>query len=332
MHLKLLKLITFLLIFTGCFISCKKTETKVTDVQLNKTELTLNIDETETLIATVFPKNADNKVVSWKSDDSKVVIVDNGKITAKNVGATIITVTSEDGNHKATCTIKVTQSHPAEPEMVFVEGGTFIMGCTDDECISNEYPQHQVTLSSFKIAKYPVTQLQWEAVMGSNASGNKGENLPVKYITWHDAQAFITKLNTLTDKNYRLPTEAEWEYAARGGNKSKGYKYSGSDNIDEVAWYSGNSENKAHPVGTKKPNELDIYDMSGNVYEWCNDWAGAYTEEPQINPQGPTTGSQRIIRGGNYHTNEWRCRVSARFAHAPSSVSRTPVGFRLVLP
>ena len=186
-------------------------------------------------------------------------------------------------------------------EMVRVEGGTFRMGATseqEDEADGDETPVHSVTLSSYYIGKTEVTQALWQAVMGSNPSGFEGADLPVECVNWNDCQEFIQKLNSLTGRNFRLPTEAEWEFACRGGNNSCGYKYSGSNDIDDVAWYDGNSGGKTHPVATKAPNELGIYDMSGNVYEWCSDWYGDYTANSQTNPTGPRSGEFRVDRGG----------------------------------
>jgi len=212
------------------------------------------------------------------------------------------------------------------------------MGCSDDECWDDELPQHQVTLSDFKIAKYPVTQQQWVTIMGTNIWGQLyDDNFPAEHVViWEDksflnAQDFIDKLNVITGKNYRLPTEAEWEYAARGGSKSKGYKYSGCDDINDVAWYIDNNEKKPHPVGTKKPNELGIYDMSGSVFEWCSDLFGDYTAEPQINPQGTASGLCHVLRGGAYDTKKQLCRVSTRFYYCPNE-RYFIMGFRLVLP
>ena len=184
--------------------------------------------------------------------------------------------------------------------MIKVEGGTFTMGATPEmtDPKDNEKPTHQVTLSSYYIGETEVTQALWQAVMGSNPSQFAGDNLPVERVTWEYCQAFIAKLNSLTGKNFRLPTEAEWEYAARGGNKSNGTQYSGSSNIDEVAWYSDNSSSMTHPVKTKKANELGIYDMSGNVWEWCQDWRGSYSSESLNNPTGPESGIERVRRGG----------------------------------
>ena len=217
-------------------------------------------------------------------------------------------------------------------EMVFVEGGTFTMGATAEQgsdAYSNESPTHSVTLSSYYIGRYEVTQAQWRAVMGSNPSRFTGDNLPVEQVTWNDVQEFITKLNQRTGKTFRLPTEAEWEYAARGGNKSKGYKYSGSNTIGDVAWYCNNSSDTTHPVGQKAPNELGIYDMTGNVYEWCQDWYGSYSADSQTNPTGPSSGSYRVLRGGGWSSNARYCRVSYRSYDNPVNWGST-YGFRLV--
>ncbi len=218
--------------------------------------------------------------------------------------------------------------------MVYVAGGTFTMGGTSEQgsdVYSNESPTHSVTLSSFSIGKYEVTQAEWEAVMGSNPSYFTGDNLPVEKVSWDDCQTFITKLNTLTGKNFRLPTEAEWEFAARGGNKSQGYKYAGSDNIDDVAWYDSNSGSTTHAVGTKQPNELGLYDMSGNVWEWCSDWYGSYISSSQTNPTGASSGSGRVARGGSWYDSARGCRVSRRSGITPGSGSYI-LGLRLALP
>ena len=218
-------------------------------------------------------------------------------------------------------------------EMIAVKGGTFTMGCTSEQggnCYNSEKPTHSVTLSDYYIGKFEVTQELWQAVMGSNPSYFKGNNLPVEKVSWNDVQEFITKLNQKTGANFRLPTEAEWEYAARGGNKSREYKYSGSNNIGYVAWYTDNSGSKTHQVGTKPPNELGIYDMSGNVCEWCQDWYGNYSSGSQTNPTGPSSGSHRVLRGGSWRSSAGRCRVSDRNASNPVNGDGI-IGFRLVL-
>ncbi len=218
-------------------------------------------------------------------------------------------------------------------EMVYVEGGSFDMGATSEQgndARGNEKPVHSVTLSGYYIGMYEVTQELWEAVMGSNPSYFKGAQKPVESVSWNDCQEFVAELNRLTGMTFRLPTEAEWEYAARGGNKSSHYKYSGSGNIGDVAWYWDNSGKKPHAVGTKSPNELGIYDMSGNVYEWCSDRYGDYSAGAQTNPQGPSSGFDRVFRGGSWGGKARACRVSNRDYNGPSS-SSSIAGLRLVL-
>ena len=211
--------------------------------------------------------------------------------------------------------------------MVYVSGGTFIMG--GDES-SDQTPTHSVTLSSYYICKYEVTQALWRAVMGSNPSKFKGDNLPVEQVSWNDCQTFINRLNSYTGRNFRLPTEAEWEFAARGGNYSRHYKYSGSNYISDVAWYCDNSGNRTHPVGTKQANELGLYDMSGNVWEWCSDWYGSYSSYSQSNPTGATSGFGRVERGGNWCGLARYCCSSHRSYYAPGN-SFDDLGLRLVL-
>ena len=211
--------------------------------------------------------------------------------------------------------------------MVNVEGGTFQMGSNDGE--SDEQPVHSVTLSDYYIGQTEVTQKLWQAVMGSNPSysGFVGAKNPVNNVSWNDCQEFISKLNRLTGGRFRLPTEAEWEYAARGGNKSRGYKYSGSDDLGSVAWYSENSGDMVYPVGSKSPNELGLYDMSGNVWEWCSDVYDLYSSSPQTNPTGPSSGSHHVLRGGCCFGVESYCRSAERIILG--STLRTYFGFRL---
>ncbi|MBR6750151.1 MAG: formylglycine-generating enzyme family protein [Bacteroidaceae bacterium] len=248
-------------------------------------------------------------------------------------------------------------------DMVYVEGGTFLIGAQtsssssanyDSDAESDESPVHSVTLSSYYIGKYEVTQQLWEYVMnytGAAADGTilsavasdpwlgddnpsstygKGDYYPAYCVSYEDiVNHFIPRLNKITGKTFRLPTEAEWEYAARGGNQSKGCKYSGSNTIGDVAWYTNNASSTTHQVGTKQANELGIYDMSGNVYEWCSDWYGSYSSTSQTDPTGPTSGSRRMLRGGSRSGNARNCRVSNRFYDTPSYRSYY-YGFRLV--
>ncbi len=234
-----------------------------------------------------------------------------------------------------------------EIEMIYVKGGTFRMGATEeqgDDAYDSEKPVHSVTLSDYYIGKFEVTQGLWEKVMGTtiheqlikadySSTYGVGSDYPMYYVNWEEAQEFCTRLGQLTGKNYALPTEAQWEYAARGGVKSRGYKYSGSNTIGNVAWYRDNSSSSTHPVATKQPNELGLYDMSGNVWEWCSDWYdwyGYYSSESQSNPTGPSTGSRRVLRGGSWNTDARTCRVSNRISYGPSSRYIT-YGFRVVL-
>lgn len=206
--------------------------------------------------------------------------------------------------------------------MVHVQGGTFMMGAISEQgndAEDNEKPAHQVTLSSFYIGRYEVTQEEWKTVMGKNPSKFEGDKRPVDYVSYRDCQKFIVTLNSLTGKKFRLPTEAEWEYAARGGNKSKGYKYAGSNELSSVAWFGGNSGNITRNVGTKNPNELGLYDMSGNVWEWCSDYYGKYSSAAQTNPKGSSSGFFRVLRGGSCYNVARDCRSSVRSSYDPDS-------------
>ena len=216
--------------------------------------------------------------------------------------------------------------------MIRVDGGTFTMGATSEMTnpYDDEKPAHQVTLLTYYIGEREVTQSLWQAVMGRNPSKFKGDNLPVEQVSWDACQNFIKKLNEMTGRTFRLPTEAEWEFAARGGNKSRHTQYSGSSNIDEVAWYGDNSGNKTHPVKGKKANELGIYDMSGNVWEWCQDYYGSYSSTSQTSPTGPDSGAYRVYRGGGWGGSAGFCRSSDRGGDAPGS-SGSLLGLRLVL-
>lgn len=289
---------------------------------------------------------------SGSNDGSVTVSVDENTSTSSRTA----TITVESATIKRT--LAVTQNGvtptptPASQDrsftvggvtfkMIAVEGGTFTMGATSEQgsdAYDNEKPTHSVTLSSYSIGETEVTQALWQAVMGSNPSYFSGSQKPVEQVSWNDCQDFIRRLNSLTGENFRLPTEAEWEYAARGGNKSRGYKYAGSNNIDNVVWYwdnipsqsSGSAGYGTPVVATKSPNELGLYDMSGNVYEWCQDWYGSYSSGSQTNPTGPASGSSRVYRGGNWLNFARYCRVSYRDYGDPAYRSSI-MGLRLAL-
>jgi formylglycine-generating enzyme required for sulfatase activity len=218
--------------------------------------------------------------------------------------------------------------------MVYVKGGAFTMGCTAEQgrdCNGNEKPAHGVTLGDFFIGRYEVTQKQWKALMGGNPSLRQGDDLPVENVNWDSVKVFIDKLNALMGDDYweyRLPTEAEWEYAARGGAGGRGYAFSGGGEVGAVAWYEDNGGGKANPVGGKAPNELGIYDMSGNVWELVGDWFGNYDKSPQVDPVGPSRGTYRVRRGGGWSSGAKACRVSHRMSLS-QGFSSNDVGFRL---
>lgn len=230
-------------------------------------------------------------------------------------------------------------------KMIYVEGGTFTMGASsgDSDADSDERPVHQVTLDSYYIAEFEVTQSQWQKIMGTTVYQQRderdsswsmagvGDNYPMYYVSYEEAMDFCQELSLLTGKTYLLPTEAQWEFAARGGNKGKNNdnKYSGSYSVDAVAWYDGNSNNTTHPVGQKRANQLGIYDMSGNVWEWCSDWYGDYSSSSQTNPTGPSSGQYRVLRGGSWYYNARDCRVSYRDNSNPS-YRNYGSGFRVV--
>ncbi|HLP52799.1 MAG TPA: formylglycine-generating enzyme family protein [Chitinophagales bacterium] len=226
------------------------------------------------------------------------------------------------------------QATPAFPviEMVRVKGGSFQMGTLNG--VKSERPVHEVKVGSFAIGKYEITQAQWQAVMGSNPSHFKGcDNCPVEEITLAEVDSFISKLNRISNSNYRLPTEAEWEYAALGGPLSKGYCYPGSDSLEQVAWMVDNAGKKTHPVGQKKPNELGLYDMSGNVWELCSDYwnAAYYKTSPAVNPRNDTKAVFRVTRGGSWRSGEERCYSKARNFNAYDHYRKENFGLRLVI-
>lgn len=216
--------------------------------------------------------------------------------------------------------------------MMPVEGFSFVMGGTSEQenaVETNEKPIHRVVLSNYYISETEVMQRLWKTVMGNNPSNFLGDSLPVENVNFDDCHEFITRLNSLTGRTFRLPTEAEWEFAARGGKKTESYIYSGSDTVDLVAWCMGNCNDSTHIVASKAPNELGLYDMSGNVLEWCEDWYGKYDGEEQNNPRGPETGSAKIVRGGAWFMDPKYSRVSFRAGYNPKKGYGT--GLRLVM-
>ncbi len=219
-------------------------------------------------------------------------------------------------------------------DMVKVQAGSFVMGCTSEqggECYGDESPYHRVTITQdYYFGVYEVTQELYQAVMGVNPSSWKAYDRPVENVSWNDAQEFCSELSRMTGRRFSLPTEAEWEYAARGGNKSSGYKYSGSSRLAAVAWYTDNSGGQTNPVGRLQPNELGIYDMSGNVWEWCQDRYGNYSSSSMTDPRGPSTGSYRVLRGGSWGSLAKSCRVSIRY-YGPPDYRNSYYGFRVVL-
>lgn len=258
-------------------------------------------------------------------------------------------------------TIKL--GNDVELEMIWVAGGSFDMGSNSSDAYSNEQPVHRVTLDGYWIGKYEVTQAQYKTIMGANPSMWKGDTFPVEKVNWNDCREFIREINSRTGSlgiTFSLPTEAQWEYAARGGAKSRGYKYSGSDDLDDVAWYISNSGDKylsnsimeglakaskweeyrakrdeshckTHIVGQKQFNELGLYDMSGNVWEWCADWYDSkyYSKSPKRNPENSTLASVRVLRGGSWFSHSRHCRSAYRYGYGPDGRGRRS-GFRLV--
>ena len=284
-----------------------------------------------------------NRQVEVRKDgyatDKKFVMISEGQ-TASISGTLSSNTASSSSGYASSSSLSSGSNEVSIPvkngitiDMVKVEAGTFMMGATSEKQGPIDWnPVHQVTLTNdYYMGKYEVTQILWKTVMGSNPSFFKGDDLPVENVSWKDCQKFISKLSRVTGRKFRLPTEAEWEYAARGGKKSRGYQYSGSSNISDVAWYDENSGRKTHPVGMKQANELGIFDMTGNVLEWCQDWYGlCYSRSSQTNPTGAVKGWDRVSRGGNSAYDARSCVSSQRF-HAPPGIRTGDFGFRLVL-
>ncbi|MBR4230407.1 MAG: SUMF1/EgtB/PvdO family nonheme iron enzyme [Bacteroidales bacterium] len=220
-------------------------------------------------------------------------------------------------------------------EMVHVAGGDFTMGNNEARGLKVNYdasrPEHRVKVDDFYIARFEVTQAQWTAVMGENPSKAAGsDSLPVEQVSWVAAQQFCALLSQMSGHRFRLPTEAEWEYAARGGEYSHNTPFAGSGAIANVGWYCVNSEGHTHPVGRLKPNELGLYDMCGNVMEWCSDWMAPYGDGDAVNPEGPSSGESRVLRGGHYNSTSPGCTVYDRAWYLPTG-SYEYFGLRLVM-
>jgi len=265
-------------------------------MQLLRRDRPQSISEFLALLDASSPADRENGEVAVsvvKVDESTVFPGDENESDKKSK---VVSVTVDTSGNKTYIVRGV------EFKMIVVNGGTFRMGRKSFLSLSDESPVHDVTLSDYYIGEAEVTQELWQAVMGSNPSHFTGNlQRPVENVSWNDCQTFIRKLNELTGGSFRLPTESEWEYAARGGQKSQGYEYSGSNNIYDVAWYWDNSNNTTHHVKAKSPNELGIYDMSGNVWEWCEDWYGDYSSADQTNPKGASSGFYRVNRGGSWY-------------------------------
>ena len=321
------------------------------EIKSLKEQITKHLDEIERLIEVLKRKEADLKkkeadyrtlFSSYQALDSSYQTlyssyqaekqeIENHKERIKVLEAEVKRLKSSQPNSQSQT--EMFTANGVSFKMVYIEGGSFMMGADegDQEAWDREKPAHKVTLSDYWIGETQVTQALWQAVMGNNPSRFEGDlNHPVERVSWYDCQEFIKKLNILIGKKFRLPTEAQWEFAARGGNRSKGYKYAGSDKIADVAWYSENSKEKTHPVGEKSPNELGLYDMSGNVCEWCDDWNGRYHIIEQNNPKGSEYGSSRVYRGGGWGGNARYCRVSYRDSYAPPFANYY-LGLRLAL-
>lgn len=314
----------------------------IESISLNEEYVTLQVGENLDFEISLIPSGIESEDVVWSSSDEEVATVSNGEIIAVAPGVCNITAQCQD--QKAICKVVVMMTifiNGVSFNMMPVEGGTFMMGSAPSQpgSLSYEKPQHQVTLSSYMIGQTEVTQELWGAVMGHIPGRFKGHpQHPVENVTWEKCDEFISLLNELTGLNFHLPTEAQWEYAARGGNRSHNFYFSGSNSVDNVGWFAVNSaslgENHidfgTHDVATKAPNELNLYDMSGNVSEWCMDWYVVYTTESQTDPHGPSTGSFKVYRGGSWNDSGANCRVTFRYPHYPSS-RNDQLGLRLAL-
>ena len=346
--------ITMLLIVVGFATASAQTVTNVTAEQVDKTiHVLYDLDKQAdiTLFLSTDGGNTYTKLYRVSGDvgsgisaGHKTIIWDVLEEMEKFVGDNIVFKVKAEGAMSFTV-------NGVTFNMIHVKGGTFTMGCTSEQgsdCGSNENPSHSVTLSDFWMGETEVTQALWQAVMNTTVEEQRdksnpslsmrgeGASYPMYYVSWNEAVEFCDKLNSQLSgqlpSGYRfsLPSEAQWEYAARGGNKSRGYKYAGGNSIGDVAWYSENSSSATHTVKDKQANELGLYDMSGNVVEWCSDWDGSYSSFSQTNPTGSSTGSRRVLRGGSWGRIARHCRVSFREFSTPGN-RISDGGFRLAL-
>ncbi len=330
----------YLDVMAMCHIKVR--EVPIESLSLVKDYVVLEVGDHSELTVVLNPVVSGGVTLSWESTDETVATVANGEVTAVAPGVCDVIVRCQ--GKEATCEIAVLKTvsvNDVSFSMMPVRGGTFMMGAPLNQTGSNvnEKPQHPVSLSDYMIGVTEVTQELWHAVMGHTPGHFKGHpKRPVENVSWTDCEAFIKALNELTGLNFSLPTEAQWEYAAKGGDQSKGYLCAGSDSIKPVAWYYTNSsavgedhpDYGTHDVATKKPNELQIYDMSGNVNEWCSDWYSAYTEDAQTNPTGPAIGNYKVFRGGSWNDKAKSCRVCFRYPQAVT-FKNDQQGLRLAL-
>ena len=314
----------------------------IQSIALSADYLTMDVDEVITLDVELSPDNLDQVPLVWTSTNNAVATVSNGHIKAVAPGVCDIIVSYKD--KKASCQVAVLKRvdvNGVSFYMLPVRGGSFMMGAVLGQLGSNvnEKPQHKVTISDYMIGVTEVTQELWQAVMGNTPGHFKGyPKHPVDNVSWSDCEIFINALNELTGLIFHLPTEAQWEYAARGGNRSEDYIFAGSNTLMPVGWYVSNSANMGeghpdygtHDVATKNPNELNLYDMCGNVNEWCYDWYITYTADPQTNPVGPTNGAHKVFRGGSWNDKAASCRITFRYPQTVSYKSDR-MGLRLAL-
>lgn len=323
----------FILILVGViFISCGESNNVLEEPNMKRASSYLRGDvNNDGQVNVVDVTDLIDYILIVNGSDKRYDVNDDGKVSIEDVTCLIDMLLNNDTSDDGIYTV-----NGVDFKMIFVEGGSYMMGAkiTELGSLTLEKPQHPVILSSYKIGETEVTQELWTAVMGTNPSCFKGDlQRPVEYVTWYDCREFVTKLKELTGKNFRLPTEAEWEYAARGGMTwfTNYYKFSGSDTCRLVGWYSTTSGGTSHPVKQLLPNALGIYDMTGNVCEWVNDWYSAYTtDEYQVDPTGPTTGSYKVYRFGSWYNNAVENRVSYRYMREPEFRTNY-LGLRLAL-